>query len=62
VRLHALEAVPGVRVSGRAARLRVTGPVTGTLRLAGGLLRGRLGGRAVSLSVRGSAAARLAPT
>jgi pimeloyl-ACP methyl ester carboxylesterase len=60
VRLRRLEAVPGVRLSGRPARLRVAGPVSGTLRLAGGRLRGRLGGRAVSLSVRGTAAARLA--
>jgi pimeloyl-ACP methyl ester carboxylesterase len=60
VRLRGLEAVPGVRLTGRVARLRVAGPVSGTLRLAGGRLRGRLGGRAVSLSLRGSAAARLA--
>ncbi len=59
VQVRGLEAVPGVRLSGRPARLRVAGPVSGTLRLAGGRLRGRLGGRAVSLSLRGSAAARL---
>jgi hypothetical protein len=51
--------VPGVRLSGRPARLRVAGPVSGTLRLAGGRLRGRLGGRAVSVSLRGTPAARL---
>jgi hypothetical protein len=60
VRLRALEAVSGVRLTGRLARLRVTGPVSGTLRVAGGRLRGRLGGRIVSLNLRGSAAARLA--
>jgi hypothetical protein len=37
----------------------VAGPVSGTLRLAGARLRGTLGRRAVSLSLRGTAAARL---
>jgi pimeloyl-ACP methyl ester carboxylesterase len=59
-RLRALEAVDGVRLSGRPARLRVAGPVSGTVRLAGGRLRGRLGGRKVSLNLRGTPAARLA--
>jgi pimeloyl-ACP methyl ester carboxylesterase len=60
VRLRRLEAVPGVRLTGRPARLRVAGPVSGTVRLSGGRLRGRLGGRAVSLGLRDTAAARLA--
>ena len=59
VRLRALQAVPGVRLSGRLPRLHVTGLVRGTLRLAGGRLHGRLGGRAVSLDVRGTPAADL---
>jgi pimeloyl-ACP methyl ester carboxylesterase len=62
LRLRALEAVPGVRLSGGPARLRVAGPVSGTLRLAGGRLRGRLGGQEVSLGLRGTPAARLGST
>jgi hypothetical protein len=60
VGLNRLEAVPGVRLSGRLARLHVAGPASGTLRLSGERLRGRLGGLRVSLSLRGTAAARLA--
>jgi pimeloyl-ACP methyl ester carboxylesterase len=58
LRLHKLEFVPGVRVSGvlrnfgerrQTARLHLSGPGTpdGTLRMRSGRIRGRLGGRRV---------------
>jgi pimeloyl-ACP methyl ester carboxylesterase len=65
LRLRALQVVPGVRVSGGSdaggLRLRIVGPVSGSLRLsAGGRLRGRLGSTRVSVSLRGTPGARLA--
>jgi pimeloyl-ACP methyl ester carboxylesterase len=62
--LRRLEAIRGVRVSGRAGdgelRLRVTGPraAHGRVRLTmDGLLRGRLGGRRVAVRLRSAASA-----